>query len=392
MGDAGGDGQVPAETGGLRSGPGKRPHAEGESSTGGDNAASEPDRSGSPFEAPSPPASEAARRRGQQSAGAGPEGAREVLRELLSRVLRSVWGLWAAAPSQSIASARDPPGTSVAQPLEQEALESRDSSMGGEATRVKEEGQLESQLQVLRNSSHPLASDIVRALGELARVAAQLVTEAQQPSSSPGGPERPPADEEQQRRLQEQLESQQELVSQLLAQNEQLQLEVQELKRAQEATRTQAAAYRRPAAPPQWYFPVQIRATGKTGGCEKQFLEDVSNGLVGNRVFLRVEDYQKNSDCCLLVFCPVTSRMGTDIENALEGLSGVQNTILVVLHLKPKDSTRLYVDTRRQVQHPTVVVTVHAFFTMQDGFYPCNENREAVASVVAAIQNYARGS
>ncbi|XP_062981581.1 uncharacterized protein LOC134398254 isoform X2 [Elgaria multicarinata webbii] len=362
MGDAGGDGQVPAETGGLRSGPGKRPHAEGESSTGGDNAASEPDRSGSPFEAPSPPASEAARRRGQQSAGAGPEGAREVLRELLSR------------------------------PLEQEALESRDSSMGGEATRVKEEGQLESQLQVLRNSSHPLASDIVRALGELARVAAQLVTEAQQPSSSPGGPERPPADEEQQRRLQEQLESQQELVSQLLAQNEQLQLEVQELKRAQEATRTQAAAYRRPAAPPQWYFPVQIRATGKTGGCEKQFLEDVSNGLVGNRVFLRVEDYQKNSDCCLLVFCPVTSRMGTDIENALEGLSGVQNTILVVLHLKPKDSTRLYVDTRRQVQHPTVVVTVHAFFTMQDGFYPCNENREAVASVVAAIQNYARGS
>ncbi|KAH0622942.1 hypothetical protein JD844_025883 [Phrynosoma platyrhinos] len=147
-----------------------------------------------------------------------------------------------------------------------------------------------------------------------------------------------------------------------------------------------------------WSFPwsntgflVQVLTTGKTGGCEKQFLDGVSKRLLNHRINLQVDSYQANSGRFLLVFCPVASRIGTDIGNALEGLSSsVSKALLVVLHHKPKDNHHLFVDTKLQGQHQALVRTVHARYTVQDGLYACRMNEEAMADVAKVIKDLSK--
>ncbi|KAJ7341388.1 hypothetical protein JRQ81_005429 [Phrynocephalus forsythii] len=133
-------------------------------------------------------------------------------------------------------------------------------------------------------------------------------------------------------------------------------------------------------------FPVQFRTTGKTGGCERQFLKDVSKLLSRQGVSLKVEEFTETSRHLLLVFCPIASRMGTNIESALQGLNCDQKAILMVMHYVPKDNTETFLDTSRQGMHPALVLTVHTRYTLQGGFYPCEMNKRAVASVAAAIK------
>nr|XP_020669849.1 uncharacterized protein LOC110090542 [Pogona vitticeps] len=133
-------------------------------------------------------------------------------------------------------------------------------------------------------------------------------------------------------------------------------------------------------------FCVQFRTSGKTDGCEEKFLKDVSKHPSRKGVSLKVKDFRKTSKDLLLLFCPIASRMGTDIENALEGLSGKQKILLVVMHFIPKDNPGPFVDAQHRVTHPAVVRTVHTRFTLKDGFYPCKMNEMAVAGVAAALK------
>ncbi|XP_033001387.1 uncharacterized protein LOC117044685 [Lacerta agilis] len=139
-------------------------------------------------------------------------------------------------------------------------------------------------------------------------------------------------------------------------------------------------------------FPVQVWTTGQTGGCEKEIVNDVSKFLAGLGISLRQEGYEEKSDHFLLLFCPVYSRVGSDTLCALEALNRVRKAVLVVLHHKSKGSTQEILDTQRQVQHEALVRTVHACYSMQDGFYPCEMNEAAVASVAKAIQEQHRRS
>ncbi|XP_072842100.2 uncharacterized protein LOC140703155 [Pogona vitticeps] len=133
-------------------------------------------------------------------------------------------------------------------------------------------------------------------------------------------------------------------------------------------------------------FCVQFRISGKTGGCEEKFLKDVSELLSHQGVSLQVKEFTETSKDPLLLFCPIASRKGTDIENALEGLSDEQKVLLVVMDLIPKDNPGPFVDAQHRVPHPAVVRTMHTRFTLQDGFYPCEMNEAAVADVAAALK------
>ncbi|KAJ7341386.1 hypothetical protein JRQ81_005425 [Phrynocephalus forsythii] len=77
---------------------------------------------------------------------------------------------------------------------------------------------------------------------------------------------------------------------------------------------------------------------------------------------------------------------GTDMDNALEGLSGDQKAILVVMHYVPKDNIDTFLDTSRQGAYPALVLTVHTRYTLQGGFYPCEMNKRAVGDVSDAIK------
>ncbi|XP_067327819.1 uncharacterized protein [Anolis sagrei] len=132
-------------------------------------------------------------------------------------------------------------------------------------------------------------------------------------------------------------------------------------------------------------FNIQVLVRGKTGGCEDLFLNTVSGRLSGNRIKLKPERYREDSDHFLLVFCPVASRLGTDMQNALEHLQGEPKAVLVMLHHKPKEYNR-FLDTTLQAQHPAVVLTVHARYTLEDGLYNCQENKEAVSAVANVLK------
>ncbi|XP_066482841.1 uncharacterized protein [Tiliqua scincoides] len=223
--------------------------------------------------------------------------------------------------------------------------------------------------KVLRNSTHPPAVDIRQILERFIQFVAQLFTEKQQSSQG-------------------------DLVVQLSAENQRLPQELQELKSSQRAPVPQRA----PRSQANWIpflwntvFPVQLLITGQTKGCEKDFMDDVTRLLAGQGVSLQVEDYQENSEQFLLLFCPIASRIGTDINNALEGLSSIRKALLVVCHFKPKGSVQSIVSSREMVQHPALVTTVHACYTIQDGFYDCQMNKEAAAAVAAAIARELRG-
>ncbi|XP_066482838.1 uncharacterized protein [Tiliqua scincoides] len=223
--------------------------------------------------------------------------------------------------------------------------------------------------EVLRNSTHPPAVDIRQILERFIQFVAQLFTEKQQSSQG-------------------------DLVVQLSAENQRLPQELQELKSSQRAPVPQRA----PRSQANWIpflwntvFPVQLLITGQTKGCEKDFMDDVTRLLAGQGVSLQVEDYQENSEQFLLLFCPIASRIGTDINNALEGLSSIRKALLVVCHFKPKGSVQSIVSSREMVQHPALVTTVHACYTIQDGFYDCQMNKEAAAAVAAAIARELRG-
>ncbi|XP_066482835.1 uncharacterized protein [Tiliqua scincoides] len=223
--------------------------------------------------------------------------------------------------------------------------------------------------EVLRNSTHPLAVEILQLLERFTQIVAQLLTEKQQSSQG-------------------------DLVVQLSAENQRLPQELQELKSSQRAPVPQRAPRSQANRNPfkrNTVFPVQLLITGETKGREKDFMDDVTRLLARQKVSLQVEDYQENSEQFLLLFCPIASRIGTDIDNALEGLSSIRKALLVVCHFKPKGSVQSIVSSREKVQHPALVTTVHACYTIQDGFYDCQMNKEAAAAVAAAIARELRG-
>ncbi|XP_020634019.3 uncharacterized protein LOC110070657 [Pogona vitticeps] len=139
-------------------------------------------------------------------------------------------------------------------------------------------------------------------------------------------------------------------------------------------------------------FIIYVQTTGATGGWEWNFVNEVSKHLpVCLSCSLKVEKFRETaSKHPILLFCPIASRMGTDIENALEGVIGEQKVLLVVMHFIPKDNPMAYVDARQQGRYPAVVLTVNTRYTLQDGFYPCEMNETAVADVAAAIQDLAK--
>ncbi|XP_058630964.1 uncharacterized protein LOC131540323 [Onychostoma macrolepis] len=85
----------------------------------------------------------------------------------------------------------------------------------------------------------------------------------------------------------------------------------------------------------------------------------------------------------ILVFCPIVSRAGTDIEAALNNLvysTGSQLTVLVVLH-HTFDPEKILPDSSRCVNR-TDILTVDCLFYEDTGLLKCQKNSDAVDKVV----------
>ncbi|XP_035764778.1 uncharacterized protein LOC102794145 [Neolamprologus brichardi] len=74
----------------------------------------------------------------------------------------------------------------------------------------------------------------------------------------------------------------------------------------------------------------------------------------------------------LLVFCPVVSRVGTDIGEALHNITPGKPVILVVMH-HTFDPHHVVAESRRQVNNPNVHLTVDCLF-FEGHLLSCNLN------------------
>ncbi|XP_026777555.3 uncharacterized protein DDB_G0283697-like [Pangasianodon hypophthalmus] len=131
------------------------------------------------------------------------------------------------------------------------------------------------------------------------------------------------------------------------------------------------------------YFTIQ---TGNTRDSHKEFLKCLHERKS------RLKRTDKAEKCkFILVFCPVVSRAGTDIEAALHQLNEISGNsihknkdtkpaVLVVLHCT-NDPECVVPDSSRAVNRENMI-TVDCLFHEDNGLHKCLKNKEAVHEVI----------
>ncbi|XP_061563224.1 uncharacterized protein LOC133418514 isoform X2 [Cololabis saira] len=131
----------------------------------------------------------------------------------------------------------------------------------------------------------------------------------------------------------------------------------------------------------------KMLVTAQTFGAHVQLLNDIM-GSDQELNLVEVEERQSSEDFkVIIVFCPIVSRPGTDIEAAMKTVRDDKPVILVLMHhsreAKPCPSARSYGD------FPNVVVHVNVFYhEMVKGLIPCPQNQDAVSKMRQELRRY----
>ncbi|XP_058879664.1 uncharacterized protein LOC117402916 isoform X2 [Acipenser ruthenus] len=140
-----------------------------------------------------------------------------------------------------------------------------------------------------------------------------------------------------------------------------------------------------PNHPPMQVLKIETLITGKTFGAEITFLDKLSQNLRSMGIDLQKQACEYNSDKVLLLFCPVISRIGTDIDAVIQNISPYKKVILVVMHHSRK---KVLSESSRLVNKSNVLETVDCLYYETDGFYHCDANTKAITSVSSALLRY----
>ncbi|XP_049447016.1 uncharacterized protein si:ch211-245h14.1 isoform X5 [Epinephelus fuscoguttatus] len=97
-----------------------------------------------------------------------------------------------------------------------------------------------------------------------------------------------------------------------------------------------------------------VHLAGKTNNAHQELVGHLRNAGQTEVSVLEDSDY-------LLVFCPIASRVGTDISEALENMPGGKKAILVVMH-HTFNPDHVVAPSNRQVTNPKVFLTVDCLF------------------------------
>ncbi|XP_039605012.1 uncharacterized protein LOC120526126 isoform X2 [Polypterus senegalus] len=130
---------------------------------------------------------------------------------------------------------------------------------------------------------------------------------------------------------------------------------------------------------------IETQNIDRTLNSGSKFLEKLSTQLSNKGINLSTKKAEMFSSNMLMVFCPVVSRIGTDIKAALEGIPTEKRVILVVMHHTPNPKLVIS-DSRTYVDKPNILETVDCLFHEQNGFYDCNTNVQAIQSVSGALE------
>ncbi|XP_051790385.1 AF4/FMR2 family member 4-like isoform X2 [Erpetoichthys calabaricus] len=145
---------------------------------------------------------------------------------------------------------------------------------------------------------------------------------------------------------------------------------------------------------PSHWFPdkvllIEVVGSDKTAITQKTFLNELSKQLKDHKMTINVAQLDNESSNLVLLFCPVVSRIGTDIGVALKKVSSNKKIILVVMHHTPKPEYRV-ADSSRLVEQENVVLTVDYLFHETIGLLNCNLNNESSQKLLNFICSFMR--
>ncbi|XP_032423251.1 uncharacterized protein LOC116722931 [Xiphophorus hellerii] len=133
------------------------------------------------------------------------------------------------------------------------------------------------------------------------------------------------------------------------------------------------------------FFSLQVKIrvviSGQTFGAHHELLDQLERKLK-----LVHTDRDRNS--ITILFCPITSRVGSDVEAAMSSLSGDQKVILVLMH-HTRDPSYSTAGTDWADVYPNVVSSVHVFFHESvPGLLTCFQNNMAVDQMLRVLSSY----
>ncbi|XP_034017981.1 uncharacterized protein LOC117502948 isoform X2 [Thalassophryne amazonica] len=129
--------------------------------------------------------------------------------------------------------------------------------------------------------------------------------------------------------------------------------------------------------------------SGVTFGSHQQLMDSVIHLEAGERTKLVLKESKSPEDVqILIVFCPVSSRLDSDVEAAMNDVTGDKPVILVLMH-HTWDST--YTSYQRpQLQRANVVMVVNVLFHDTKGLLRCQQNEDAALEIRQELLKHSR--
>ncbi|XP_031575093.1 uncharacterized protein LOC116308751 [Actinia tenebrosa] len=125
---------------------------------------------------------------------------------------------------------------------------------------------------------------------------------------------------------------------------------------------------------------------------EKDIIKTLKNDL-DNDCFQLVErawdQDLDNGQQPVIVFCSISSRIGTDIENAMRGVHGNSRVILVLLHSVLSSLLRGDLSDDEELLDPTMIDRMtgiaHFAFSDHEGLYDCHQNTVGYQKLLSLV-------
>ncbi|CAK6974027.1 uncharacterized protein LOC121907569 [Scomber scombrus] len=133
---------------------------------------------------------------------------------------------------------------------------------------------------------------------------------------------------------------------------------------------------------------VYSKVTGKTFGADPVLLDKVKS--MSQSVTLETTRDLQESDI-VIAFCPITSRVGSDVEAAMTDITascGKKPVILVLMH-HTRDVEYSTEGRRWSDVYPSVVLDVHVLFhETKNGLLLCPKNDQAAAQILRELEKH----
>ncbi|XP_054915746.1 uncharacterized protein LOC129379144 isoform X2 [Poeciliopsis prolifica] len=126
---------------------------------------------------------------------------------------------------------------------------------------------------------------------------------------------------------------------------------------------------------------IHVVTSGQTFGAHHDLLNQLERKL-------KLCQTDRDRNAITMLFCPITSRVGSDVEAAMSLLSGDQKVILVLMH-HTRDPSYSTAGRDWKDVYPNVVSSVHVLFhETVPGLLTCSENDMAVDQMLRVLSSY----